>query len=1589
MKRIIKSLFILAIMFVLPNVVLADDVDTKFDYFDINKIVSLKYKVMNTEYSIPNIDESLSGIKLYVLDKDDKNIRTEISFNANDISLVEDNYRISGSFDKYYADTDIYVDYLVEYTYVADVDSTDKNVVYSKIYNFVSENNVSDDEGILVKLEDTSFVKIFAPRLILNKSLEIGTPDGTFNFTINDENVSITTVGASESVGGSGSKTIYLNFNTTYVVKEINILNTYELVSIDSVRDTDDADDTVTVVTTDSLDDVVVVNVLNKNKVDHSKNLIDNEDGTYKLSLDVIGENEKLPAKKANVVIIFDTSGSMSNNTGTGRTIYVYNSTNDNSWTTQFYGLVNGEYVALTRRSDGNYYYGRSGNWTRYRGQRYTRKSVNETRLIAGQEAIKSLAGGLLSNNILDDDDTSNDDIVKMALVTFGQTAKTAVSPTNLYSNIETAVNNAKASGGTNWEDALQEAMTINFGANRDAITYYVFVSDGNPTYRNTKGTYGNLPRYDNPNWNDYYWDMYKGDQKSGNKEYGLGNDRAYNANGGAVYNYSPTSMQRCYDHAKDEARTVVSNGVVLYTVGAYGDAARMENLANYAYTGSDNTSPEGTYYYDAADTEQLKQALKEILAAIERSGIGAVTINDGTTQSVTTSTGVSNLLTVDTNSFEYWLTFPVNDNNEIMVNDTDVTVSKNSDNTYRLTWIEGETSKYVDISSDSYFDTTANTFVYRWTGANQLYNVAPPQAKLENGSVNWILSKDNVGLLLNNVKYSVTFDVWPSQYTYDLISDLDNGIKKYDDLDENIKMYLVGKDGSYSLQTNTIATLKYDDSRDDDGERTTSFVNPEPIATGVSQVSIKKFWENDLDDHSASSVELYLTRDGARYGEVNASGKVVPYVLNDDDNWEQLLYIATGLISLDEVNKSAIIREIGHDYSFEEDASYSYYWDLVVDVRRPMMVNGNLTMLVKTNEVDVSEIGSKNYLEKNNNKYYRICDKNGNNCSSYKVITGNNAGFISAVNYRRSNLNITKALENNDYNEGDTFKFELVVNDVNGNDVWFSIVDKDENIIKDASVVGATKETKKLEYSELVTRIDVDEEAKIISYTYDKKDYVVDFAGYDSNHIPTYYTYYYYAPSGTKITVELEPTWNLRFINLHNGSTYTFTEIATLGYDFVSSLSEQDTITSRVNNADKKTYTVNGTIKEYNTSYLVKYTNKHVITDVEVIKVWVNDSESLRPIDGITVRLYADNVEKDVQVLKNPNWSYKWIGLNKYNKDGSLIVYTVSEDEVANYYTIIDGFTITNTYKYTTIKVDKNWDNTPESKRVNVIVKIKSVTDGYDYHDEATLGSSNGWSNTFNVLKYILNNNKLMPIVYGVEEVSIEGATLDNGLFIDYNNTIKAIIGKWTSVVSGDMDNGFIIKNTYKEMPTRVISLKKVSFKEDYLEGAVFGLYRYIGNGQSDGVTDIDLSNLGANWLFMQEAVSDGNGNFIFDGMYDDDGNLVIAGLYEGEYRLIETHAPDKYILPKGQWIVLLDLDANEENLDVLLGGSTNPQETPALLKLDNGTIKVYNEEIIDIPSTGGRGMFNNKYGLFFMLLGIGIYLYNVIKLRNKIENN
>ena len=224
---------------------------------------------------------------------------------------------------------------------------------------------------------------------------------------------------------------------------------------------------------------------------------------------------------------------------------------------------------------------------------------------------------------------------------------------------------------------------------------------------------------------------------------------------------------------------------------------------------------------------------------------------------------------------------------------------------------------------------------------------------------------------------------------------------------------------------------------------------------------------------------------------------------------------------------------------------------------------------------------------------------------------------------------------------------------------------------------------------------------------------------------------------------------------------THTFSNLpkfdATDGHEIVYTVDEVDVpnYTKGISGTAATGFTVTNTI-----------TGK---VSVPVTKVWVGPQAS-----SAKVTLFADGVEKDSVTLNAANgWAHTFTNLDKYN-NGTEIVYTVTEEPIANYDSVITGdaatgFKVTNTNtEKTSVDVTKTWVGTPAAS-----VTIKLFADGTE-KETVTLTAADNWTHTFaNLDKYAADGHE---IVYTVDETPVT----------DY---IKAI--------SGDAANGFTITNT------------------------------------------------------------------------------------------------------------------------------------------------------------------------------------------------
>lgn len=215
--------------------------------------------------------------------------------------------------------------------------------------------------------------------------------------------------------------------------------------------------------------------------------------------------------------------------------------------------------------------------------------------------------------------------------------------------------------------------------------------------------------------------------------------------------------------------------------------------------------------------------------------------------------------------------------------------------------------------------------------------------------------------------------------------------------------------------------------------------------------------------------------------------------------------------------------------------------------------------------------------------------------------------------------------------------------------------------------------------------------------------------------------------------------------------------------------------------------------------------------------KTWddQNNKDRIRP-KYITIRLYADGEEtQSKEISQADGWKWTFKDLPKY-KDGKEITYTIGEDSIPGYTSKIDGFNITNTHKpkdpvkpkdpeeteprlpeetepkkpeETEVKTDTQ--PKPEEKRE---IKVTKVWDDKDnkaghrpkevfvklYADDKNTGqflvlkAENNWKGTF---KDLDKTKEGKEITYTIEEKPV---------------------AKYTNKVTGTMDKGFTITNTY-----------------------------------------------------------------------------------------------------------------------------------------------------------------------------------------------
>ena len=172
--------------------------------------------------------------------------------------------------------------------------------------------------------------------------------------------------------------------------------------------------------------------------------------------------------------------------------------------------------------------------------------------------------------------------------------------------------------------------------------------------------------------------------------------------------------------------------------------------------------------------------------------------------------------------------------------------------------------------------------------------------------------------------------------------------------------------------------------------------------------------------------------------------------------------------------------------------------------------------------------------------------------------------------------------------------------------------------------------------------------------------------------------------------------------------------------------------------------------------------------TTVKITKIWNdnNDQDGKRP-EKITVNVFG--TDETTPVISNAEISvptsgttYTFTGLPKYDEQGNIITYTVTENEVIEYTTLPIaedstvtsgiGYIITNkhTPEVVEISVEKEWvDNNAEKPSVTV----QLFADGVEEGEPVVLNAENSWSYYWTTL---YKNNGEKEIEYTVKEIKV-----------------------------------------------------------------------------------------------------------------------------------------------------------------------------------------------------------------------------------------
>lgn len=332
--------------------------------------------------------------------------------------------------------------------------------------------------------------------------------------------------------------------------------------------------------------------------------------------------------------------------------------------------------------------------------------------------------------------------------------------------------------------------------------------------------------------------------------------------------------------------------------------------------------------------------------------------------------------------------------------------------------------------------------------------------------------------------------------------------------------------------------------------------------------------------------------------------------------------------------------------------------------------------------------------------------------------------------------------------------------------------------------------------------------------------------------------------------------------------------------------------------------------------------------------KVWKGDSShiSTRP-QKVIIRLFADNIEKEFkEVTAEDSWKWSFINLDKNRLDGTPIEYTIKEDPVPNYETIIEkdsvgNYKVINKYNYVPpmwFYIDKCVGNETYNKKIKegiLGIEIKGTGENSSYVKNLKFDLARDY------IKYDDGNLEGLKIDIPLDMKSgiyeITETQAPNG-YIKTDKPIKVNVNKKQLTVTLLNDDGSY-KNTlfYRGVNSGEITLYDpatiYNLQKDSMQ---FYIAKYEGITKNrtiikKGKLGIEVKGTGENSSYRKELEFDlskdyklyGDGN-IYEGLRIDISSTMKSGVYE----LRETFAPQGYI--KTDKIYRVDINQEQRKI-------------------------------------------------------------------------